>query len=54
MSNHSLVREHFSEVEAVSSSGNGFHIAARAKTCPAASVFSVVTVVFQLECLGLE
>lgn len=48
MSNCSVVREHFSEANVVSRSGNGFHTAARAKTCPAASAFSVVTVVFWL------
>lgn len=47
MSNGSVVREHFPEAEAVNNSGNGFLIAARAKTCPAASVFSVARVVFQ-------
>lgn len=51
VSNHAVVREHWSEhTEAVNSSRNGFHVAARADPCPAASVFSAVTVVFQLEC----
>lgn len=49
MSHRSGVREHFAEhTEVGNSSGNGFHIAAGTKTCPAASVFSAVTVDFQL------
>lgn len=44
-----VVRECCSEhMEAVNSSRNGFHIAARAQVCPAASIFSAVIVVFQL------
>lgn len=51
MSNHAVVREHCSEhTEAVNSSRNGFHVAARAEPCPAAPIFSAVIVVFQLEC----
>ena len=49
MSNHTVVRECcFECTEAVNSSRNGFHIAARAKACPAASIFSAVIVVFEL------
>lgn len=49
MSNHTAVRERCSgHTEAVNSSRNGFHIATRAKACPAASIFSAVIAVFQL------
>lgn len=49
MSNRAVVRERGSEhTEAVNSSRNGLHVAARARACPAASMFSAVIVVFQL------